>query len=110
MLVCSHVLRESLAEGFILAGFSFWRGDWVLGYYSMGLGTFLIFPSFLCFRQLVRQLVYITLISNNRASFHLWRKENLVKHQKVSKYYENDRRILLVAFGNDCQSTRLSWL
>ena len=29
-------------------------------------------------------------IANNRASFHLWRKENLVKHQKVSKYYEND--------------------
>ena len=22
--------------------------------------------------------------------FHLWWKENLVKHQKVSKYYEND--------------------
>ena len=29
-------------------------------------------------------------ISNNRPSFHLWRKENLVKHQKVSKVYEND--------------------
>ena len=29
-------------------------------------------------------------ISNNRASFHLWRKENLVKQQKVSKYYAND--------------------
>ena len=30
------------------------------------------------------------LISNNRPSFHLWGKKNLVKHQKVSKYYEND--------------------
>ena len=29
-------------------------------------------------------------LSNNCASFHLWWKENLVKHQKVSKYYEND--------------------
>ena len=29
-------------------------------------------------------------ISNNRASFYLWWKENLVIHQKVSKYYEND--------------------
>ena len=28
------------------------------------------------------------LISNNHPSFHLWRKENLVKDQKVSKYYE----------------------
>ena len=31
-------------------------------------------------------------ISNNRASFHLWWKKNLVKNQKVSKYYENDCR------------------
>ena len=28
-------------------------------------------------------------ISNNRALFHLWRQENSVKHQEVSKY-END--------------------
>ena len=28
--------------------------------------------------------------SNNRPSFHLWWKENLVKHQQVSKYSEND--------------------
>ena len=32
------------------------------------------------------------LISNNRASFHLWWKKNLVKHQKVSEYYENGCR------------------
>ena len=29
-------------------------------------------------------------IGNNRTSFHLWGKENLVKHRKVSKYYETD--------------------
>ena len=29
-------------------------------------------------------------ISNNCPSFHLWRKENLLKHRKVSKYYELD--------------------
>ena len=29
-------------------------------------------------------------ISNNRASFHFWWKENLVKHQNLTKYYEND--------------------
>ena len=29
-------------------------------------------------------------MSNNHPSFHLWRKENLVKHEKVSKYYENN--------------------
>ena len=41
---------------------------------------------------IIRQLAYITFISNNRASFHLWWKEKLVKYQKVSKYYENDCR------------------
>ena len=29
-------------------------------------------------------------ISNHRATFHLWRKENLLRHQKVLNYYEND--------------------
>ena len=29
-------------------------------------------------------------MSNNRASFNLWSKENLVKHQRVAKYYENN--------------------
>ena len=39
----------------------------------------------------MRQLVYTMFITNNRASFQLRRKEDLVKHQKVSKYYGNDR-------------------
>ena len=39
----------------------------------------------------MRQLVYTMFISNNRAWFlHLWRKENLLKRQTVSKYYENN--------------------
>ena len=29
-------------------------------------------------------------ITNNEDSFHLWRKKNLVKHQKASKYYGQD--------------------
>ena len=37
----------------------------------------------------MRQLVYTMFISNNRTLLHLRRKENLIKHQKVSKYYEN---------------------
>ena len=40
----------------------------------------------------MRQLVHTMFISNNRALFHLWWKENLVKHQNVWKYYENDCR------------------
>ena len=38
----------------------------------------------------MRQLVYTMFISDNPPSFHLWRKQNLIKHQQVSKYYEND--------------------
>ena len=53
-----------------------------------------LFPKFLrssyVVRQLVRQHVYTRSISSNRTSIHLWRKENLVKHPKVSKYYETD--------------------
>ena len=40
----------------------------------------------------MRQLVCIMFITNNRASFHLWWNQNLVKHQKVWKYYRNDSR------------------
>ena len=29
-------------------------------------------------------------ISNKTTPFHLWGKENLVKHQKVPKYYKID--------------------
>ena len=31
-------------------------------------------------------------INNHHASFHLWGKGKLVKHQEVSKYYESDCR------------------
>ena len=39
-------------------------------------------------------------VSNNQASFHLWWKEKLVKHQNVSKYYENDSSSLLSLTNN----------
>ena len=38
--------------------------------------------------------MYTIFVSSNRASFHLWLKKNMVKHQKVSKYYENDCRFI----------------
>ena len=38
----------------------------------------------------MRQLIYTMFTSNNRASFHFWWKENLLKHQGVWKYYEDD--------------------
>ena len=36
--------------------------------------------------------VYTMFITKDIASFHLWWKKNLVKHQKVSKYYDHDCR------------------
>ena len=38
----------------------------------------------------MRQLVYNMFISNICPSFHLWWQKNLVKHRKVSKYYDTD--------------------
>ena len=38
----------------------------------------------------MRQLAYTIFITNNYASFHLWWKGSIVKHHKVSNYYEND--------------------
>ena len=45
----------------------------------------------------MRQLEYTMFISNNRTSFHLWWKEDLAKHWKVSKYYETDCRYQISA-------------
>ena len=41
------------------------------------------------------QLIYTMFISNNQALFHLWWKQNLVKHKKISKCYQNDFRTLV---------------
>ena len=45
--------------------------------------------------------------SNNRASFHLWWKKNLIKHHKASKYYENDCRYKWFSDYN-CFNTKIS--
>ena len=39
-------------------------------------------------------------VANNYASFHLWWKENLLKHQKVSKYYDHVCRYQISATNN----------
>ena len=45
---------------------------------------------FQVFRQLESQLVYTMFTSNNYALLHFCLKDNLVKYEKTSKYYEND--------------------
>ena len=51
--------------------------------------------------------MYTMFITNNYDSFHLWWHENFVKHQTISKYYDqdcsigfNDQTVLMVS--NDC--------
>ena len=87
-----------------LTKFSFWQGDCTLGYHSIWFGHFPDPKSYFV-RQLLRQLLYTMFISNNRASFHLWWRGNWVKHQKVSKYYESNYRILWTSLG-----TKLTFL
>ena len=48
----------------------------------------------------MRQFIYTMFISNNRASFNLWWKENLLKHQKISKYYESGCRNMCVLYSS----------
>ena len=46
--VCGRVPCGVLAGSVVLADFSFWRGDWTLGYYSMGFQNFPDIFFFLC--------------------------------------------------------------
>ena len=79
----------------VLAKFLFLGWGWALGYSSIKFWDFSVSLNFLrslslVVLQLVRQLTYTIFITNNRVSFHLWWNENLVKHRKVSKYYNHD--------------------
>ena len=69
---------------------SFWQGDWSSVCYSSRFWDFLDFSSFPKILNLKSFYKYTLFITNNRASFHLWWKGNLVKHQKVPQYYFHD--------------------
>ena len=82
---------------FILAG------GWALGYHVMGFWDFpdiasisnsdiviSNFASLKSFGNSWGNWYILCFFTDNRASFYLRRKENLLKYQKVSKYYEND--------------------
>ena len=67
----------------------FYKGDWALDYYVWRVSLYFLVsedPQSEVVRQLLRQPVYTLFLSNNRRSFHLWREDNLVKHQNVSEY------------------------
>ena len=51
----------------------------------------------------MKQLAYTIFITNNRVSFHLWRNETLIKHQKVSKYYDHDCSICACECDKDSE-------
>ena len=67
----------------------------VLRFYWYFLISYFEVLSRLATREAARVYQFIT---NNHASFHFWWKENLLNHQKVSKYYEHD-----------CRQEVLSW-
>ena len=79
----------------VLIKFSLWQGDRALAFILWSLGTFLILSNFLrsnvLSRSATREAARIYHVCKyNCASFHLWWKQNFVKHQRNSKYYEND--------------------
>ena len=86
----------------VLTNFHFWRRTEYWAIILWSLEIFLIFPNFLksLSRSATREATCIyQFITNNHTSFRLLRDENLPKHQKFSKYYEND-----------CGYQQLSWV
>ena len=47
----------------------------------------------------MRQLVYTMFINNNCSSFHLWWKENLVKHRKI--WSQNIMKLIVATVGSN---------
>ena len=83
----------------VLTKFSFWdwEENWTLVIIPWSFDIILNFPNFLrpyvlsCLATWETTCIY-QFITNNQASFHLWRKENLIKHKKFSKYYDHGCR------------------
>ena len=76
----------------------------------MGKVQFLFFIStdniFISGGGLTRNAVRIyQFITNNHVSLHLWRQQNFLKYQKVSKYYKHD---CWLAFDNEIGKCMLS--
>ena len=77
-----------------LAKFWVFQWDWALGYHPTGFWNF---PDISWFPKILSLKSFGNSWSNSyyhryMPSFHLWWKELLVKHQEVSKCYENDCR------------------
>ena len=92
LMFCCMVLLGGgggVLPGYLLPGLA-GVGAWSLCLVEVARDSCWSQPAILGLVLLVMQLIYTTFISNNRALFHLWWKWNLVKHQRVSIYYEND--------------------
>ena len=85
----------------VLAKLSFLGKTWALGYNSLkfwdfpGISLFPRIQSLRFFRNWWGQLLKNMCIRSNDALFHLWWKENHLKHQKVSRYYDQDYHIFI---------------
>ena len=90
VFIWNSEIRESFniyfsAVFFLLASVKFllWGRDWALGCNYIKFWDFQTFPNLLksqVVRHLLRQIVDTLFITNNRAPFHLWWKENLLRH------------------------------
>ena len=74
----------------VLAKLSFWEKGLTLGFNCMKFWRIWYFLNPKIVWEFVRELLYAMFIINNDASFHLLWKENLAKHQNVSKYCDRD--------------------
>ena len=86
-MVLSNILLE-------MTKYLFREGDWAQALISsFNFEVFVKLANLLRYKfvpQVLMQLVYIVSISdNNHATLHLWQNKNLVKYQKVSKYYDH---------------------
>ena len=76
----------------VLTKFSFWEEVQALGNNSINFWDFLNIFQFLEILSLNSfGSSWGMFITNNHDSFHLWWKESLLNHQKVSKYFEHVR-------------------
>ena len=94
VLMSNRALRD-YGKKFNFCFSEFFCQYWKNIHFEKKIEILLIFPNFV--RSSVwshsansEAIVYTMFITNNHTSFYLWWKENRVKHQDLSKYYDHE--------------------
>ena len=96
----------------LLSKFNFWMGDWTQGYVSTQIWDF---ANISLFPKILRLKPWGNSWGNTRyhVSFYLWLIGSVLKHCKVSKYYDQDCRLCLYfvkTYGHHSwQARKLRW-